>query len=460
MPSAIAKEESFENPDRVVREGEAYTLVSGVEIVEVDDVGDKKHILVVAGAKHFETKGLAAKVLRCINAQPRTIAELRRELFKEDSHVDGSRIQKTLEKLSAFSIVKPLNGSTEEGLPLRRSRWLAPKSYFALRIPLLSRSLVLRVARRIEPLFSPLWTAGLVPALVLSQAAFWSLHRNLTFVLGHLPSGNQLVLLVLGTYAGLLLHEFGHAAACSRFGAQPGSIGFAIYLVFPALYTDVSSSWRLPRSQRMIVDVAGIYMSLLAATLTTALFIATAHPVFAILTWVYDCTVFINLNPFIRMDGYWLLSDALAISNLMTANRETTAWLTRFVFGKTSPRPQVFRLPAMRKGIYVAYYVGFVAFTLFVTWRFYLWYLPYLTSSYPQLMQTTLKIVKGGVISAQSFKAVARLLAATVPLVGPAIYLLRYASKAANHVRALVASYARSRQIKLALAGNGDSENN
>jgi hypothetical protein len=139
------------------------------------------------------------------------------------------------------------------------------------------------------------------------------------------------------------------------------------------------------------------------------------------------------------MDGYWLLSDVLAVSNLMTANRETTAWLVRATLGKNAVRPEVLRLPRVRKAIYLAYYFGFVAFTVYLMSRFYVWYLPYLSSSYPHLIRSTLKLVRVAPLSLQSLKALVHLLTATIPLLGPALYFQGYLGKAIRHVRASLA---------------------
>ena len=55
------------------------------------------------------------------------------------------------------------------------------------------------------------------------------------------------------------IHELGHASACRHYGIQHGSVGFGLYLNFPVFYTDVSGIWRLPRLQRLSVNMAGIY---------------------------------------------------------------------------------------------------------------------------------------------------------------------------------------------------------
>ena len=63
-------------------------------------------------------------------------------------------------------------------------------------------------------------------------------------------------------------HELGHAAACRYGGATPGGIGVGLYLVWPAFYTDVTDAYRLPRRDRLRVDLGGLYFNALVAVVT------------------------------------------------------------------------------------------------------------------------------------------------------------------------------------------------
>ena len=46
-----------------------------------------------------------------------------------------------------------------------------------------------------------------------------------------------------------LFHEFGHAAGCRYGGARSGRIGVGIYLVWPSFFTNVTDSYRLSRGR-------------------------------------------------------------------------------------------------------------------------------------------------------------------------------------------------------------------
>lgn len=121
---------------------------------------------------------------------------------------------------------------------------------------------------------------------------------------------------MLVTMISLLVHEFGHAAACARFGAAPEEIGAGVYLMYPAFYSNVSDAWRLSRWQRVAVDVGGLYFQSLAAVGVVLLYELTGwSPLRASLLLIWGTMIF-ALNPFFKFDGYWIVSDALGVVNL------------------------------------------------------------------------------------------------------------------------------------------------
>lgn len=114
----------------------------------------------------------------------------------------------------------------------------------------------------------------------------------------------------------LLLHEFGHAAACARFGAKPGAIGFTLYLTFPALYSDVSTAWKLPRWHRVAVDVGGTYFQLVVVAAYMLAYAGSHWLPLRAAIYMSVATALFNLNPLFKFDGYWVVADALGVPNL------------------------------------------------------------------------------------------------------------------------------------------------
>lgn len=139
----------------------------------------------------------------------------------------------------------------------------------------------------------------------------------------------------------LYLHEIGHAAASYRFGVTPRNIGMGFYLIFPVLYTELNGAWKLSHTKRVIINLGGIYLQLLINML---LFIAvfntsqpTAKEVLRYLIKLNILTIILNLNPFLKFDGYWIISDLFRLPNL---NQQSNYYIIRVV-NRLFPRLKV-----------------------------------------------------------------------------------------------------------------------
>jgi putative peptide zinc metalloprotease protein len=145
------------------------------------------------------------------------------------------------------------------------------------------------------------------------------------------PSSEAVLLTAALSAFAVLMHELGHAAAAYRCGARRVSIGVGWYVAFPVAFADLSESWAWSRRQRMLVDLAGVWLQGLMATLYVVLHLATDDGVFLAAATAVSASMAWNLNPLLRMDGYWLLADWIGVPNL---RREAAAsvrflWRTR-----------------------------------------------------------------------------------------------------------------------------------
>ena len=115
----------------------------------------------------------------------------------------------------------------------------------------------------------------------------------------------------------ILVHEIGHASACMRFGALPSHIGLTLYLIFPALYSNVTSAWELKRWQRVVVDISGAYFQVAFAGVTyILLYRSTQWEPLWLASLMMAGSLAFTLNPILKFDGYWMLADALGVTNL------------------------------------------------------------------------------------------------------------------------------------------------
>jgi putative peptide zinc metalloprotease protein len=178
---------------------------------------------------------------------------------------------------------------------------------------------------------------------------------------------------ILLTLAGLL-HEIGHAVACRRFGGQVGDMGLLLYLFQPGLYTNVNDSWLFPRSQRIVVSLAGVYFEGFLWCLCVIIwslaspFSATGQLTF-VLSVVLLVRILLNLQPFLRLDGYFVLADLVGIQNLRPKALTFVVSLLP-VLGAPWRSPR--RVPLRERAILLTYgllSLAAIAYTLFHTFK-------------------------------------------------------------------------------------------
>lgn len=166
---------------------------------------------------------------------------------------------------------------------------------------------------------------------------------------------------LLGYGVALLLaktvHEMGHALVATRYGVRVAHMGVAFLVMFPMLYTDTGESWRLPSSrQRLAIASAGIGIELALAGVCTLLWSLTPdgalrNGVFFLATTSWVMTLAINASPFMRFDGYFILSDLLDMPNLhQRSGALARVWLRRVLLGWNDPWPE-HQTPGRRRAL-------------------------------------------------------------------------------------------------------------
>jgi putative peptide zinc metalloprotease protein len=127
-----------------------------------------------------------------------------------------------------------------------------------------------------------------------------------------------ILLMVLGA-----IHEFGHGLTCKHFGGDVHQMGFLLIYFTPAFYTDTTDILLFTRgSQRQWVIFAGIWIELVLCGLSGVVW--HFSPVGSVLNDIaYKMMLLsgiqgalLNLNPLIKADGYYALSQFLQVDNL------------------------------------------------------------------------------------------------------------------------------------------------
>jgi putative peptide zinc metalloprotease protein len=125
-----------------------------------------------------------------------------------------------------------------------------------------------------------------------------------------------------------VVHELAHALTCKHFGGECHELGVMLLVFTPCLYCNVTDAWMMQgRWSRIAVSAAGIIVELvLAAVATLGWWFSQPGVVHTIcLNTMVVCglgTVFLNGNPLLRYDGYFILSDWMDLPNLWQESRD------------------------------------------------------------------------------------------------------------------------------------------
>ncbi len=162
----------------------------------------------------------------------------------------------------------------------------------------------------------------------------------------------------------LFLHEFGHATACKKLGAEPENIGFGFYMLSPVMFADVSDAWKLKKKERIYINFAGLYMEALIALILAIVYIFTKEISLLILCSMTLLSFVVNLNPLLRYDGYWVLSDITNTPNLRKVSLQKFDLFVKYLLGKTkfyfSSKNIFLIIYAFISYTYILFFLGYI----------------------------------------------------------------------------------------------------
>jgi putative peptide zinc metalloprotease protein len=144
-----------------------------------------------------------------------------------------------------------------------------------------------------------------------------------------------LLLMVIG-----FVHESAHGLTCKHFGGEVHSMGLMFLYLTPAFYVDVTESWiSASRLQRLATIIAGIWIEMMLCGIATLIWINTPPG-----EWIHDfcyklilltgiAVVVVNLNPLIKLDGYYFFAEWVRIPDLKERSTAfVIGWVQRHLF--------------------------------------------------------------------------------------------------------------------------------
>lgn len=209
------------------------------------------------------------------------------------------------QKLSLYGIIK----DTQEKI-----RPVTKPSYLKLSFTIISEKKMVPIANFFSFMFNPYIAWSLILVCLVSTTLL--IVNNLDMY-KKFNSQKYMALFISTITISVFFHEIGHAAAASSYGAKHRGIGGGFYLFSPVLYADVTDIWRLKKKQRIVVNVAGVYFEFIFISILIMISQIMNLKMLLMASILVLTQTFYNLIPFIRSDGYWVISDFLNSLNLM-----------------------------------------------------------------------------------------------------------------------------------------------
>ncbi len=175
---------------------------------------------------------------------------------------------------------------------------------------------------RTKWLFSPLAVAIQLLLVIVGAAVFFAHLPEFPFSLRELFTAANIVTVVVGLFLLVTFHEFAHALACRHYGGTVREMGFLLLYFQPCFYCNLSDAYLFKRRrERIVVTLAGLFFQMVMWAFFTILWRLTnegyfLNQLFYLTAAVCFATLLFNLNPAIKLDGYYLLADYLQIPNL------------------------------------------------------------------------------------------------------------------------------------------------
>lgn len=248
-------------------------------------------------------------------------------------------------------------------------------------------ALITRLEKKLRFLFSPyLLALGGVLFLLAANVTVsrWNEFTGLT--VSQIFRAESILVILIAVFGTVSLHEFAHALTLKHFGGEVHQMGFLLLYFEPCFYSDVSDAYLFTeKKKKILVTFAGVIFQVFLWSLSTLAWqvLPEGSPVghlFFIASAFSLLTVLFNLNPLIKLDGYYILTDWAGIPNLRSkAFGYLKAGLLETAFGL---KPALPLYSTREKRIFLLYGVLGLAYSVLILGYFFLWLFRLLTSAW------------------------------------------------------------------------------
>jgi len=207
-------------------------------------------------------------------------------------------------------------------------------------------------------------------ALIYNQRELFGHNAAAMFTLQNATPLHLLILYVT-LFCTIMAHEFGHGLCCYHYGGEPRRIGFLLMYFMPGMFCDVSDTYFFEnRWPRAATALAGTYVEMQVFSLATFVWLLT-NPNLLIHDIAYRVMLFagisgfiFNMNPLIKLDGYYVLMSWLDIPRLRERSFEWVGARFRALF--TRDTSKVPRATRRERRVFLIYGLASMAYSILI----------------------------------------------------------------------------------------------
>ncbi len=329
------------------------------------------------GGNYFRISGRHYEIIRLLSTNL-SVTEFMEKLHAAGVNASEAEVNKVLAFLEQSNLLRPAYGATaarvgkQQQLKAGMFWQRVLSSYLFFRVPLWAPDRFLDATSAFVRRLFNRWTMMLIWALVI--CGFISVIVNYNRLADAFVNSISFAGLVRYGLAVVLIkvvHEFAHAYTAKAFGCRVRKMGIAVVFFFPRFYSDLTDAWRISnRWSRLMIDAAGIMSEIITGGLAALVWSfsrpgMTREVAYYIFAVSIINTVFINGNPFIRYDGYYILMDLLGVDNLQRRSSDLfrSIW-QKHLFGLAPLHKE--EITGFKRGFLPFYAVGACIYRIFL----------------------------------------------------------------------------------------------
>lgn len=326
------------------------------ENIEFNKLSEKEYILSNVQHRHYVKINLDVyQLLQLIDGE-KNMSELSALLKKQYNKDLSPKFLYELinNKLAPFGVLK--------GFDYQIKKYEKP-DYLKLSFLIINEKMLSKIVRYFYFLFKKKYAICIVSFAIIFISIIFITRIDLY---KSFNVNSYFVFYIIAMALSVTFHEIGHATAASYFGAKPGGIGGGFYLFRPVYYADVTDVWRLKKKQRIIVNLSGIYFELIFCSLLLIISLITNNYILLVIALVISLTTLFNLNPFMRSDGFWIVSDLIDKPNLFQHATKKMKSILKWIFFRKPLQWHIYDLVLILYGMVSCLFMGFFIYMVLI----------------------------------------------------------------------------------------------